>query len=222
VVFVEGVTSMSKPVQTLTIPVAAGNVPARIDEPGRYLTILTNTQPTVNVAFDGSAESNAYYPGHCYPGPAPGFRSIQFTSTVGCTVVVHISEEPIRSQMDSGIAGLQASLAAILAALGPLVTVNQQLVGGPGSEWGNIVLPVTPGPGLLIRPASAARCEIEIQAWPENGAGMVYLGLTDATCTAATRIIALAAGDPWWSEREKNAIYGCGSTGAEVISVREV
>ena len=144
------------------------------------------------------------------------------------------------SNIDADTTLINASVIAgnvILATLNALLTtididtgnidssldaVEQEIAGGPATlQLADFLLPISPGPGLAVLAANAAATEREISAPPSNGAGLVYLGITAARSTAIDKFVVLAAGDLWWSDREKGAIYGCSSTGAEIVNARE-
>ena len=135
---------------------------------------------------------------------------------VTATVVLLVSDTWISLEASGGL------LAAMAASL---VTINQQSAGSAaaaiGGQLADTICPITPGPGVLLFAAKPLRTEVEIFAPRTNGAEVVYLGITAARATVIDKFYVLSAGEPWWSDREKGAIYACSSTGAEIVNGRE-
>jgi hypothetical protein len=199
-------------VRTTTI---AASSRTTVSDYGRWFTVLSVTgAATVNVGV-GEDVPQPMPAGICFglPQDTAYFRRIVLHNpgVAPITVVHAISEEPINESQAAVFAAMAASLS----------NIEQELNGAVGAQVADLVLAVTPGPATLIRAANTSRTEIEITAPVTNGAGLVYLGITAARATAVDKFIILAAGDVWWSEREKGAVYGCGSTGAEIVNARE-
>jgi len=195
----------------LAIPAGPGLV---VPLAGKWLEIIVCSAANLLVGFDQDPPQ-LMYPGRGYPagGPNRAFQSVRLVdvSGAGCTVTVVISDEPLAGQEQGLLVGIQQIAQQIAGAAADPVT----------GQLADTVCPITPGPGQLLFAANPLRTEVEITAPPSNGAGLIYLGITAARATAVDKFIALPAGTPWWSEREKQAIYGCSSTGAEIVNGRE-
>ncbi len=195
--------------QTASVTIPAGNHGVIVPLAGKWLEIIACSATTLAVGFDADPPQ-VMYPGRGYPCAGKGFQSARLvdTSGAGCTATVTISDEPLAGQE----AGVMAHLASI----------DQEISGAAATQQrADLILPVTPGPGLSILAANTARTEGEIHAPRTNGAGLVYLGITAARCTAVDKFEVLSAGESWYSDREKGAIFGCSSTGAEIVVARE-
>lgn len=200
--------------QTRTYVLGAGlREPVQI--PGAWLEIISCTSPTILVGFN-SDQPQVCYPGRGYPGPVGGFTGfVLVDSGAGCTVVVTVSDSPLAGQS----AGILTAMAASLS------SIDQEVSGAAADpvtgQLGPTPCAATPGPGTLLFAANPDRTEVEIVAAFANGAEMVYLGVTDARCSAVDHWYPLAAGEPWWSNREKGAIYACSDLGTGVVTGRE-
>jgi hypothetical protein len=200
--------------ETLTVP-AAGILPVQIS--GRWLTILSNTVATVDVAFD----NDGYTPmlaGIPYPAMGGQYEKVRFRDTggAGCTLVAVFSDQ----QTPDNRGG---PLAAAMAA--SLVSIDQEISGAAadpvtGQLADTIVAQTGVGTTLLFA-ANPARTEVEITADLANGAEIVYLGIAALRCTVADKFYPLLAGDPWFSNREKGPIYACSDLGTAVVFGRE-
>jgi hypothetical protein len=199
--------------QYITRTLLAGGF-ASITAPGRYLTIASISASTISVGLDGDTPERVIAGGRTYN--ARGFRllRVQNTGAVPSTFVFVVSEDEY-SLSDSANAVILAAISS------SLLGMEQEIIGGPATaQLADLLLPITPGPGLQIFAANALRKEIEITA-PETNAGYVYLGITAARSTAVDKFVVLYPGGIWWSEREKGAIFGCGSDALENVNGRE-
>jgi hypothetical protein len=180
---------------------------------GRWLMIISNTVATVDVAFDNDAFT-PMLAGIPYPATDGQFEQVLFQDTLGagCTIVALFSDDQAPDMRGGPLA---AAIAASLA------NIEQEIIGGPTTlQLPNLLLPATPGPGLQIFAANAAGKETELFA-PETNGGFVYLGITAARCTGVDSFWVLYPGGGWWSEREKGAIFGCGSDAVENVKGRQ-
>jgi hypothetical protein len=120
---------------------------------------------------------------------------------------------------DTPVDGVSDDVAVWMAA------ISQELSGAAADpvtgQLADTICAVTPGPGTLLFAANADRTEIEIQADFANGAEVIYLGITAARSSAVDKFRILAAGDLWWSDREKGPIYACSSAGTGVAYGKE-
>lgn len=202
---------MGTPLQTRTLTVPAGTTGVIEPTPGRHVKIVSCTVASVLLGFDGLSPQRAFQ-GDCYAGPDGGFQSIRLFDDVGaCTVEVQISDQPI--------SGSDGSTAA--AILTQLTAINQEISGGIGTLLADTVCAVTGGAGTPLFAANPNRALVEIQADLLNGAERIYLGRT-AAVSAVNKFYTLAAGDPWWDEREKGAIFAVSDLGTGLVCGREI
>jgi len=205
---------MDTPFFTRTIAVPADTTGWREPVAGRYVKIVSCSVASVLMGFDGQAPQRVYA-GDAYRGPEAGFRSLKFLTDLGaCTVVVQVSGQPI----SGGDVVVAPAMAASLA------SIDQEISGAAADPvTGQLVDTIcnAAAPGTPLFAANPARTEIEITADLANGAEVIYLGITNARCVAADKIVALAAGDSWSSVREKGAIFATSSAGTGVVSGRE-
>jgi hypothetical protein len=195
------------------LALAAGGV-AEINAYGRHILIASITASTIALSLDDDPPQQVLAGEHM-DCEEYRYHRILITNTGGVATAVVILLSPMRVDIES-TGGLLAAIA------GSLVNIDQEISGGPATlQVPDLILPVTPGPGLPILPVNPLATEREITAPPTNGAGLVYLGITAARSIAIDKFITLAAGDIWWSEREKGAVFGCSSTGAEIVNARE-
>jgi hypothetical protein len=184
---------------------------------GRHILIASISASTLTLSLDDDQPQRILAGLHIDCADRKYTRiTLSNTGAVASTVVLVISEVLVDLQSNGGIlAGMAASL----------VSIDQEISGSAAAavagQKADIVCPLAPAAGTLIFAANANRTEIEISAPPKNGAGVVYLGVTAARCTVADNFKVLRAGESWWSEREKGAIYAASSTGAEVVNGRE-
>lgn len=186
---------------------------ARLDISGRYITIASISSSTVAIAIeDESPEQIVNGITIDCNRRIKQFRLVN-TGGVASTVIGFVSDFPVDLTDNAWTALIS----------GYLLNIEQEISGGATAlQLADTVCPVTPGPGVQVFAANAAREQVEVSAPPKNGAGVVYLGITAARCNLVDNFKVLRAGESWWDEREKGAIFACSSTGAEVVNGREV
>jgi len=200
--------------RTETIILAPGT-DGKLDVPGRYLTIRSCSVASFEFAF----ENESWVLGFrrvTYPS-VEEFAYVRFRDRLGggCTIVVTIAD----------VLGVEAASDVLDSIDGHLEQIDQEISGAAADpvtgQLADTVCPITPGPGVALFAANSNRTEIEISSPSKNGAGLVYLGITAARANAVDNFKVLQAGESWWSEREKQAIFASSSTGAEVVNGRE-
>ncbi len=196
--------------QTASVTIGA-SADVKIPFAGKWLEIIACSAANLLAGFDQDPPQ-LMFPGRGYPagGPARAFSSVRLVdnSGAGCTATVVVSDEPLAGQEQGLLAGVEA--------------IAQEISGAAATlQVADLILPATPGPGLQILAVNGTRTECEIHAPRTNGAGLVYLGITAARCIATDKFEVLSAGESWFSDREKGAIFGCSSTGAEIVVAKE-
>jgi hypothetical protein len=115
--------------QRLTITLAA-NQDISVPIQGKYLEIISCTQATIGIGFNGD-QPQIHEPGKCYAGPGDGFKSIRFLdSGAGCTVVYRVSEQQIIGIEPKGLGDLLLQLQAINLDTDQLVLIKNLITAG--------------------------------------------------------------------------------------------
>jgi len=204
----------AKTPRTETFILAAGQL-LKVPIEGRYLMVRSCTAASFEAKFDNDAFST-FFAGTTYPA-RDGFDVVWLRDSLGagCTIVLTFLDELGGDAAGAVLASMAASLASI----------DQEISGSAAAavagQLPDTVCAVTPGPATLLFAAKASRTEIEIHAPRTNGAGVIYLGITAARAKLVDKFEVLSAGESWYSDREKGAIYACSSTGAEIVNGRE-
>ncbi|MCU0916914.1 MAG: hypothetical protein MUC88_20490 [Planctomycetes bacterium] len=200
-----------------TQTILAGALGPPIAALGRYITILSISASTITLSIDDDPPQQMIS-GLQIDTEGRPYTRLRFANTggVAATIVLMLSETIVVDTRQNPLVGAMAA---------NLASIDQEISGAAAAavagQLADTVCAVTPGPGTAIFAANANRTEIEITAPTTNGAGLIYLGITAARATAVDKFIVLSAGESWWSDREKGAIFACSSTGAEIVNGRE-
>jgi hypothetical protein len=202
--------------QFITRTILAG-ASARIRAYGRHILVVGISASTVQLSIDDDSPQQITARQHI-DCEGRRYSSIILTNAGAApsTVSVIVSETMVEIQGDDSLLpGIAASL----------VSIDQEISGSAAAavagQLADTVCAVTPGPATLLFAAKASRTEIEIHAPRTNGAGVIYLGITAARAKLVDKFEVLSAGESWYSDREKGAIYASSSTGAEICNGRE-
>lgn len=189
----------------------AAGASARISVYGRHILIASISASSFALGIDDDP------PHQLIPGEHIDCEDHKyawlFVTNIGLvpgTIVFKLADTWIDLNSDGGIlAGIAASL----------VSIDQELSGAATVAAGQLADTICAQTGVgttTLFAANANRTEVEIKASLANGAEIVYLGFAAAHCTAADKFYELAAGDVWWSNREKGAIIACSDLGTGV------
>jgi len=202
----------------LTPKYVARTIPAggreRIGSYGRYITVVGISASTVALSIQDDNEQQLVngIQIDCGERRYDHFM-LHNIGAVAATVILYLSEAIVVDLRDNA---LMAALAASAAA------IEQEIAGGAAPvQLADLLVPITPGPGLQVFAANPARTEIEITA-PETNGGYVYLGITAARCTAVDKFFVLYPGGIWYSDRAKHAVFACGNDALEVVNGKEI
>ncbi len=196
--------------------IAAG-VTLPVDAYGRHILVVSISASTIQLSI-GSDPFEQVVAGQHIDTENRAYSKVRVRNAggVASTVVLIFAETWVDMQSNGGIlAGIAASL----------VSIDQEISGSAAAavagQLADTICAITPGPATPLFAANPDRTEIEIQADLANGAEVIYLGITNARATAIDKFMILAAGDVWWSNREKGGIFACSSAGAGVVYGRE-
>lgn len=186
---------------------------------GRHIFVASVSASTINLGIGDDPPQQVLARERIDCGDRQYSRIVlQNAGLVPSTVVLILSETLVELND-------QDAAAQLVAIHGHVESIDQEISGAAAAavagQLADTVCAITPGPGTAIFAANATRTEIEISAPTTNGAGLIYLGITAARATAVDKFIVLSAGESWWSDREKGAIFACSSTGAEIVNGRE-
>jgi hypothetical protein len=194
---------------------------ARADVHGsaRYLTIYSLTPgSTIDFGFGDDSPIRLAGPLTIDFGALQGnarFTRVVFRNAGGAAATLEGYFSNVR------ISGTFSELSVLVNIQTLLTTLNAQIIGGAGTLLADTVCAVTGGAGTQLFAANAGRKLVELQADPVNGAELIYLGY-DNTVSDVNKFYTLAAGDPWWCDREKGPIFAVSSLGTGVVYGREV
>lgn len=196
--------------KTITVTLAA-NAMKHVPIPGRYLTILSCTVASFEVAFDGDQYST-FYAGIGYPAANEGFSYLRFQDSLGggCTIVATISDAPVAIQD----ARYGASAAVFAAMAASLVTLTGTAPGTVGTPTALAVVAQTGVGTTQLITAAVANKKILLQA-DHGNAGDVYLGFNNAVLVA-TCFARLLPGENWVETFAGN-IWACSENGTEGV-----
>lgn len=196
--------------------IAAG-VALPVDAYGRHILVVSISASTIQLSI-GSDPFEQVVAGQHIDTENRAYSKVRIRNAglVPSTVVLIFAETWVDMQSNGGIlAGIAASL----------ISIDQEISGSAAAavagQLADTPCVVTPGPGTPLFAANPDRTEIEIHAPRTNGAGLIYLGITAARSIAVDKFEVLSAGESWFSNREKGAIFACSSTGAEIVNGRE-
>ncbi len=206
--------------------VLAANQDRSTDIQGKLLEIISCTQPTIGVGFNGD-QPQEMESGKCYPGPEDGFKSVRWfnLAAVPCTVVYRVSEKPILGLEPKGLSDVLAALQAIALDTNELNNIKLDTANlaailaelqGPataGTFAGEQVLvAATPTPILAAEPGRHA---CVVQAKPTNPA-IVYVGF-DNTVSNAKYAFALTGAQGYTFQDYRGPLYAYSVLGGDVI-----
>lgn len=200
---------MNNPLMNVTVTVPAGLEGVRAGVSGKYVKVVSCTQPSVLMGFDGG-NAERVYPDDCYAGPAGGFRHLRFVADTGaCTVVIQVSEQPVLGGSAVSLAPVQALLSAINGWVGPATTRTQF----PRTTVG------LAGAATQIFAANTSRHRVQVQADADN-TGKVWLGSAN-TVTQTLSWFELLPGATSPVMEDTVAIWACSENGTEKVRAYE-
>ncbi len=197
-----------------TITLAAGQTkPFPVH--GKWLTILSMTVATVDVAFDGT-EYAPMWAGVPYPATDGDYHIVRFRESTGAaaTLVVLFSDQQAPDNRFSPLAAaMAASLAAIdadmerLKPADTLTIVDRTVVAqtGVGSTQ------------ILAANPNRKWCLVTMDL---GNAGNVYLGKDNTVTAAANSFFDSMAGGSW-REHYTGAVWACSQNGTEAVRAYE-
>jgi hypothetical protein len=200
--------------QYLARTILAGAQDQAIQRYGRFISILSISASTITLAIDDEPPQQIVN-GLQIDCENRRYKQIRLANVGGApsTVILMLSETPLRDLRGDALTGAMAA---------SLANIEQEINGSDApTQVADLLLPITPGPGLQIFAANAARTEVEVTS-PRKNAGTIYLGITAARATLVDNFYTLSPGGIWYSDRAKHAVFACGSDALQFANGKEI